>query len=82
MKEDKQKFWSQPLRVEAPEYAQLATSRCINSALWFVNNKKLEERIYAFLAKRWALAGREIAQRRKTMQMRAAFALNMWRNIK
>ena len=44
-------FWSQPLRVESGKYAILATARCIDSALWFVNNQKLEERIYAFLAK-------------------------------
>ena len=51
MKKDNKKFWSQPLRVETPDHVQLITSRCINSALWFVNNKELEERIYAFLAK-------------------------------
>ena len=51
MQEKKQKFWSQPLRVETPDHVQLITSRCINSALWFVNNQELEERIYAFLAK-------------------------------
>ena len=44
-------FWSQPLRVESPDIATLSTARCIDSALWFVNNPKLEERIYAFLAK-------------------------------
>ena len=44
-------FWSQPLRVEDTENLQLITSRTMNSALWFVNNKALEERILAFLAK-------------------------------
>jgi len=51
VKERKEKIWSQPLRVENPQYTQLTTSRCCRSALWFVNNKELEERIHAFLAK-------------------------------
>ena len=45
------KFWSQPTRVESPDMVQLITFRTINSALWFVNNKGLEERILAYLAK-------------------------------
>ena len=44
-------FWSQPLRVEFTEHAQLITSRSINSQLWFVNNKTLQYRILAYLAK-------------------------------
>jgi len=44
-------LWSQPLRVECCDMAQLVTSRTINSALWFVNNKELEERVLAFLGK-------------------------------
>ncbi len=47
----RKKYWSQPLRVENPELIHLSTSRCSRSALWFVNNPELEERIYAFLAK-------------------------------
>ena len=45
------KFWSQPTRVESRDMVQLITFRTINSALWFVNNKLLEERILAYLAK-------------------------------
>ena len=45
------KFWSQPLRVECPNEVQHITCRCARSALWFVNNPALEERILAFLAK-------------------------------
>ena len=44
-------FWSQPIRVESTDMIQLITLRTINSALWFVNNKTLEERILGFLAK-------------------------------
>ena len=43
--------WSQPLRIETPDNVVHITTRTVNSALWFVNNKELEERIYAFLAK-------------------------------
>jgi len=43
--------WSQPLRIETPEKIIHITTRTANSALWFVNNSVLEERIYAFLAK-------------------------------
>lgn len=42
---------SQPLRVESPNYASLGTARTINSALWFVNNKPLEERMLGYLGK-------------------------------
>ena len=42
---------SQPLRVETPLYASFGTARTINSALWFVNNIALEERILGYLAK-------------------------------
>ena len=45
------KTWSQPLRVEDSEHVQLSTSRTINSVLWFVNNKALENHILAYLAK-------------------------------
>ena len=44
-------FWSQPIRVESSDMVQLVTFRTINSALWFVNNERLEERILALLAK-------------------------------
>jgi REP element-mobilizing transposase RayT len=44
-------FWSQPLRWECPDLIQLITCRTINSALWFLNNKPLEDRILAYLAK-------------------------------
>ena len=44
-------FWSQPLRVECREFAQLCTSRTIASQLWFIYNKALEQRILAYLAK-------------------------------
>lgn len=39
------------LSVEFPQYAQLITTRTIASRLWFVNNKELEDRILAHLAK-------------------------------
>ena len=45
------KNWSQPTRVEDTEHAQLSTSRTVNSALWFVNNKPLEKQVLAYLAK-------------------------------
>jgi len=44
-----QKFWSHPIRVECSERFQHITTRTAGSRLWFVNNKKLEERILAFL---------------------------------
>src|SRR5690606_25655970 len=44
-------FWSQPVRVECKDKVQLITCRTINSALWFVNNKKLQYVILAYLAK-------------------------------
>ena len=43
-------FWSQPIRVECTDKVQLITCRTINSALWFVNNKKLEQMLLAYLA--------------------------------
>ncbi len=45
------KIWSQPLRVETPEFAVLCTIRTINSALWFINNRDLESHILGYLAK-------------------------------
>ena len=42
---------SQPLRVENFNLPILSTSKCIRDELWFVNNKKLEERILAFIGK-------------------------------
>lgn len=42
---------SQPLRIENPEMTSLITSRTTNSALWFVNNARLEEQILANLAR-------------------------------
>ena len=50
-------LWSQPIRVECYDMAQLSTSRSINSVLWFVNNPALEERILAFVAKYQAKYG-------------------------
>ena len=44
-------IWSQPTRVEETDHAQLSTSKTVNSALWFVNNKALENHILAYLAK-------------------------------
>lgn len=44
-------FWSQPIRVECTDKVQLITCRTINSALWFVNNKKLEYMLLAYMAK-------------------------------
>ena len=44
-------IWSQPLRIETPNNIVHISTRTANSALWFVNNPKLEGRIYAFLAK-------------------------------
>ena len=44
-----QKYWSHPIRVECGERFQHITTRTAGSRLWFVNNKKLEERILAFL---------------------------------
>lgn len=44
-------FWSQPIRVECTDKLQLITCRTINSALWFVNNKLLENMMLAYLAK-------------------------------
>ena len=44
-------YWSQPLRVETPDYPVLITSRTINSVLWFVNSKQLELFILGYLAK-------------------------------
>lgn len=44
-------FWSQPIRVECTDKVQLITCRTINSALWFVNNKRLEGMVLGYLAK-------------------------------
>ena len=44
-------YWSQPLRVETPEFVCFNTSRTINSALWFINNEKLEHHTLGYLAK-------------------------------
>lgn len=38
-------------RVETPEITDLITARTVNSALWFINNAKLQERMLAYLAK-------------------------------
>ena len=45
------KVMSQPLRIENPEFWSFGTSRTMNSRLWFVNNKKLEQNILRFLAR-------------------------------
>ncbi|MCC6933357.1 MAG: transposase [Deltaproteobacteria bacterium] len=42
---------SQPLRIEDTSVASFCTSRCINSAMWFINNKALEGRVLGYLAK-------------------------------
>jgi hypothetical protein len=38
-------------RIESKDHTSFTTSRCRNSELWFVNNKQLEARILAYLAK-------------------------------
>ncbi len=38
-------------RIESKKHTSFTTSRCRNSELWFINNKKLEARILAYLAK-------------------------------
>jgi hypothetical protein len=38
-------------RIESKDYTSFTTSRCRNSELWFVNNRQLESRILAYLAK-------------------------------
>lgn len=38
-------------RIETKDYASFMTTRSRNSELWFVNNKQLESRILAYLAK-------------------------------
>ncbi|MFN8389778.1 MAG: hypothetical protein U0136_17985 [Bdellovibrionota bacterium] len=45
------KTQSQPLRIEHPKYGSFVTARCINSQLWFVNNRLLEEYALGMLAK-------------------------------
>jgi hypothetical protein len=45
------KLWSQPIRVETPQFVTLITMRTINGALWFVNNAALEDHVRAYLAK-------------------------------
>ncbi|MFN8391899.1 MAG: hypothetical protein U0136_16540 [Bdellovibrionota bacterium] len=47
----KRKTQSQPLRIEDPRYASFITSRCLNSALWFVNNKPLDNHMLGYLGK-------------------------------
>lgn len=42
---------SQPLRIESSKFYSFATSRAINSRLWFVNNSRLERSILGNLAK-------------------------------
>ena len=42
---------SQPLRIENPRVGSFGTARTINSVLWFVNNRPLEERILGYLAR-------------------------------
>lgn len=42
---------SQPLRIETPQYGSFGTSRAQHSRLWFVQNRKLEQHILAYLAK-------------------------------
>ena len=42
---------SQPLRIEDSSVYSFITSRTINSRLWFVRNKRLEDRILGYLAK-------------------------------
>lgn len=45
------KVQSQPLRIECADYWSLATSRTINSRLWFVNNPQLEQYALGHLAR-------------------------------
>lgn len=42
---------SQQLRIEDNTVKSFATSRTINSALWFVNNQEFEKRVLGYLAK-------------------------------
>ena len=45
------KSQSQPLRIESNRYFSFGTSKTSKAALWFVNNRKLEQNILAYLAK-------------------------------
>ena len=45
------KKFSQPLRIEDPSVSSFITSRTINSKLWFVNNKRFENRVLGYVAK-------------------------------
>ena len=45
------KKFSQPLRIEDPSVSSFITSRTINSKLWFVNNKRFENRVLGYIAK-------------------------------
>jgi REP element-mobilizing transposase RayT len=38
-------------RIETKDYAAFTTTRTKHSELWFINNKKFEEKILAFTAK-------------------------------
>lgn len=42
---------SQPLRIEGSKYLQLITVKTQGNALWFVNNKSLEQQILTYLAR-------------------------------
>ena len=50
-KPPKNQSQSQPLRIEFPQYASFGTSRTVRSALWFVNNNKLENYALGHLAR-------------------------------
>ena len=51
---------AQDLSIEHPDYVVLITIRTIGSRLWFVNNRKFEQRVLAFLAKYQQLYGVQI----------------------
>ena len=42
---------SQPLRIEDETMSSFITSRTINSRLWFVSNKRFEQRVLGYIAK-------------------------------
>ena len=45
------KTMAQELRIESPDSHKLITSRTVQSRLWFINNKSLEDEVLGYLAK-------------------------------
>ena len=56
----KKKSQSQPLRIECGDFWSFITSRTVNSRLWFVNNKRLEEHCLKHLARYSEKYGAEV----------------------